>query len=193
MDSKFLKISCILLFAAAIAVNGNNTRSSSGSTRSNAEKVQLNAEKKITDLLLLNQKEPGNALVNNRLGYLYYSLGKYKNSEYHYKQALICNSKNVEARLGLYLVNMAGKEYAKAEAYCNQVISIDNLNYFGNLYLVYARMAQGKYRKAEIVCRKMLSAYPCNLTFLYLLKSNYNYQNLTKNAEQVQKEIDLLK
>jgi tetratricopeptide (TPR) repeat protein len=88
---------------------------------------------------------------------------------------------------------MASKEYAKAEEYCRAVKNIDNLNYYGNLYLVYAQMAQQKYQKAEIICRKMLFAYPCNITFLYLLKLNYTYQNQTKNAEQVQKDIDLLK
>jgi hypothetical protein len=53
-------------------------------------------------------------------------------------------------------------------------------------------MAQYKYQKAEIVCKKMLNAYPCDTTFLRLLKLNYTYQKQTKKAQQVQAQIELL-
>lgn len=132
-------------------------------------------------------------MINNRLGYLYYAIGKYKNSEYHYKQAVSYHTKNIEARLGLYLLSMANKDYDKAAAYCREVRSIDNLNYYGNLYLTYARMAQYKYSKAEATCRKMLTFYPCDITFLRLLKLNYTYQRQTKRAQQVQTDIDMLR
>ena len=192
MTKKCVKIICMILFATALLVNGASTRSTS-STASNAEKFRAANSKKITVLLRLQKKNPRDVMINNRLGYLYYAIGKYKNSEYHYKQAIAYNSKNIEARLGLYLLSMANKDYSKAAAYCREIRSIDNLNYYGNLYLTYARMAQYKYKKAESTCKKMLNIYPCNVTFLNLLKLNYTYQRQTKKAQQVQTDIEMLR
>ena len=194
MKSKFAKIVCVIMFAAALTVSGESSRSTSTSgTKSAAEKIRAANSKKITAMLRLYKKSPRDAMINNRLGYLYYAIGKYKNSEYHYKQAALYNTKNIEARLGLYLLSMANKDYDKAVAYCREVRSIDNLNYYGNLYLVYSRMAQYKYKKAEIVCKKMLAIYPCNTTFLRLLRLNYLYQKQTSKAQQVQADIEMLR
>jgi len=181
----------MIMFASALTVNGASTRStSSNDAKSNLEKIKKYNSKRIAVLL---KKEPKSAMLHNRLGYLYYAIGKYKNSEYHYKQAIIYNKKNIEARLGLYLLSTANKDYAKAVAYCREVRSIDNLNYYGNLYLTYARMAQYKYKKAELTCKKMLSIYPCDTTFLRLLRLNYIYQKQTKKAQQVQTNLQMLR
>ena len=188
----YLKIPCIILFAAALSVNGAS-RSSSNSAKSFAKKIQEYNSKRITELLEQYKKKPKNVILNNRLGYLYYAIGKYKNSEYHYKQAILYNSRNIEARLGLYLISSANKDYAQAAAYCREVKSIDNLNYYGNLYFVYAKMAQYKYKSAETVCRKMLAVYPCDTRFLRLLKLNYIYQKQTLKAAAVQANINMLK
>ena len=189
----YLKISCIILFAAVLSAQGANSRSSSNSTKSAAQKLQEYNSQRITELLELYKKNPKNVILNNRLGYLYYTIGKYKNSEYHYKQAILYNPKNIEARLGLYLISSANKDYIQAAAYCREVKSIDNLNYYGNLYFVYAKMAQYQYKSAETVCRKMLTVYPSDITFLRLLKLNYTYQKQPLKARQIQENIDILK
>ena len=186
----YVKNMCIILFAAGLAVNAAGTRSTSNSAKSNLEKIKKNNSKRITVLL---KKEPKNAMIHNRIAYLYYAIGKYRNSEYHYKKAISFNRKNIEARLGLYLLSTANKDYKQAAAYCREIISIDALNYYGNLYLSYAYMAQYKYKRAEIVCRKMLTSYPCDVTFLRLLKLNYTYQKQTEKARQVQTEIEILR
>ncbi len=198
MKRKYVQIACLILFASAVTVNGKISRlrfktKKYKSIKSSSTETTSYTSAKITSLLALNKKNPGSPLINNRLGYLYYSIGKYKNAEYHYKRAIIYNAKNIEARLGLYLLSMANKNYAKAEAYCRKVRSIDNLNYYGNLYLVYARMAQYKYKKAESVCKKMLAAYPCDTTFIGLLKLNYSYQKQTGKARKMQTYLDMLK
>ena len=189
----YAKIACIVLFVAALTVNAASTRSSSTSAKSVIEKIKTYNSKRITELLTLYKKNPRDAMLNNRLGYLYYAIGKYKNSEYHYKQSILYNKRNIEARLGLYLLSTANKDYSQAAAYCREVRSIDNLNYYGNLYLIYAKMAQYKYKSAETICKKMLNAYPCDTTFLRLLKLNYTYQKQTAKAQQVQEKIDILK
>lgn len=190
---KYFKIPCVILFTAVLSVHGANSRSSSTSTKSAAAKVQEYNSKRITELLVLYQKNPKDVTLNNRLGYLYYAIGKYKNSEYHYKQAILYNPKNIEARLGLYLISSVEKDYAQAAAYCREIKSIDNLNYYGNLYFVYAKMAQYNYKSAETVCKKMLAVYPSDITFLRLLKLSYTYQKQTLKARQVQENIDILK
>jgi len=186
----YVKSVCMILFAAGIAVNAASTRSTSSSVKSNLEKIKKNNSKRIAILL---KKEPKTAMLHNRIAYLYYTLGKYKNSEYHYKQAIQYNSRNIEARLGLYLISSANKDYAQAVTYCREIKSIDNLNYYGNLYFIYAKMAQHKYKSAAIACRKMLTAYPCDITFLRLLKLNYTYQKQALKAKQVQADIDILR
>ena len=194
MNNKCVKIVCMIMFAAALTVSGGSSRSTStNGTKSNAEKIKSANSKRITVLLRLYKKSPRDAMINNRLGYLYYVIGKYKNSEYHYEQSALYNKKNIEARLGLYLLSMANKDYAKAVAYCREVRSIDNLNYYGNLYLVYSRMAQYKYKKAETICKKMLTVYPCDITFLRLLRLNYTYQKQIKQAQQIQTYIEMLR
>jgi len=189
----YLKGMYIILFAAVLSVQGANSRSSSASTKSVAEKIQQYNSQRITKLLELYKKNPKDVTLNNRLGYLYYIIGKYKNSEYHYKQAILYNPKNIEARLGLYLISSANKDYVQAAAYCREVKSIDNYNYYGNLYFVYAKMAQYKYKSAETVCKKMLTVYPSDITFLRLLKLNYTYQKQNLKARQIQEKIDILK
>jgi len=190
MTKQYAICICMIVFVATLTVNGASTRSTSSTTKTMLEKIRSVNSKKITILL---KKEQNSAMINNRLGYLYYAIGKYRNSEFHYKKAIQYNSKNIEARLGLYLLSMANKDYSKAAAYCREVRSIDNLNYYGNLYYTYARMAQYKYQSAETTCKKMLTVYPCDTTFLRLLKLNYTYQKQTKKAQKVQSDIELLR
>jgi tetratricopeptide (TPR) repeat protein len=206
MKKQYLKIICLILFATTLNISGKNSRSgfyrpksfrskpsTSTISRSNSVKSTNGDSKEITTLLNLRKKNPTSSIINDRLGWLYYSIGKYSSAEYYYKKSLKYNETNIEARLGLYFTSMATKNYKKAESYCRQVIKIDKLNYYGNLYLVYSQMAQVKYKHAEMVCKKMLAVYPCDTTFMGLLKSNYTYQKQTKKAQKMQNYLDLLK
>jgi len=167
-------------------LNPGNTKTTSISSKSSTtEKIKI--------LLSVLKKDPANPSINNRLGYLYYSTKKYKQAEYYYKKGIAYNAKNIQARLGLYNINMLNKNYAKAIAYCREVRRIDNLNYHGNLYLIYARMAQKNYKSAAATCKKMLSVYPSDKTFLGLLKLNYTYQKQTSKAQQIQTKLDILR
>jgi tetratricopeptide (TPR) repeat protein len=185
-----MKIKIIgILFLIACNLNAASSRP----INSNSEKTKNVHSEKITKLLNAHEKTPEDTVINNRLGYLYYLIGKYKNSEYHYKKAITSNPQNIESRLGLYLLSMADKDYQTAELYCRQINDIDRFNYYGNLYFVNALASQGKYNKAVIICNKMLNLYPCDLVFLRLLKNIYTYQKDTKKAEEVQARLDLLK
>jgi len=220
MKIKYFKIICLIIFT--LAANSGFTKPKrpplrswkkpSYSTKaktsyksttvedlnpSNTKKTSINSKsstsEKIKILLSVLKKDPANPSINNRLGYLYYSTKKYKQAEYYYKKGIAYNAKNIQARLGLYLLATANKDYNKAAAYCREVRRIDNLNYYGNLYYTYARMAQYKYKSAETTCKKMLTVYPCDTTFLRLLKLNYTYQKQTSKAQQIQTKLDILK
>ena len=206
MKKKCLRTARLVVFAIAVVSGiGWQSRSKhwrgSKSTSTNSSRTtktititsQLSNSAKIKALLNLLKKDPSSSLICNRLAYLYYSEKKYTNAEYYYKKAITYNSRNIEARLGLYLVNMVKKNYAQAATYCRQVKSIDNLNYYGNLYHAYARMAQYSYKSAEQTCKKMLAVYPTDKTFLRLLKLNYYYQKQTNKAKQIQTYLDMLR
>ncbi|MCF6176829.1 MAG: tetratricopeptide repeat protein [Victivallaceae bacterium] len=216
MKNQYVKIVCLILFVTTLTVSGKRSRTgfyrpksfrskpgsfstttssstNSSSTTMSSVKSTAGDSKAITELLNLRKKDPTSSIINDRLGWLYYLSGKYSRAEYYYKKSLKYNETNVEARLGLYFTSMAIKDYKKAESYCRQVIKIDKLNYYGNLYLVYAQMAQAKYKHAEMVCKKMLAVYPCDTTFMGLLKSNYTYQKKSKSAQKMQNYLDLLK
>jgi tetratricopeptide (TPR) repeat protein len=181
MKFKAVNILLLLTCLCAFSINAAGSR-------------QLSSDsEKITKLLNAHEKAPQNVMINNRLGYLYYLIGKYKNSEYHYKKAISDNPGNIEARLGLYLLSIADKDYEAAEQYCRQISDIDRFNYYGNLYFVNVLNMQGKYSKAAVICNKMLNIYPCNITFLKLLKNTYTYSKESEKAAEVQVRLDLLK
>jgi tetratricopeptide (TPR) repeat protein len=206
MKNKSLKVVFLIVFAVAV-ISGigwqrrtkskhrisPSSSSNSSTTKASSISSTSSTYTKINFLLASLKKDPTSALINNRLAYLYYSTKKYKQAEYYYKKSIVANSKNIEARLGLYNICMINKKYSQAATYCREVRSIDNLNYYGNLYHAYARMAQYNYKSAEATCKKMLKVYPCDKTFLGLLKLNYYYQKQTNNAKQIQTYLDMLR
>lgn len=206
MKKKSLRVVFLIVFAVVIISGIGWTRrtkskhrvspsASSKSITTNVSSISntSSTSTKINFLLALLKKDPTSALINNRLAYLYYSTKKYKQAKYYYKKSIASNSKNIEARLGLYNICMISKNYSQAATYCREVRSIDNLNYYGNLYHAYARMAQYNYKSAEATCKKMLKVYPCDKTFLGLLKLNYYYQKETNNAKQIQIYLNMLR
>jgi Tfp pilus assembly protein PilF len=126
MKKNCLRTACLVVFAIAV-VSGigwqsrskhwRGSKSTNGLSAANSLNSsmtsQLSNSAKIKALLSLLKKDPSSALICNRLAYLYYSEKKYTSAEYYYKKAITYNSRNIEARLGLYLVNMVKKNYVR--------------------------------------------------------------------------------
>jgi len=104
--------------------------------------------------------------VNNRLGYLNYLNGKYKNSEVHYKQAISALPDSLAPKLGLMLVYIAAKNSEEASKVGYQILSRDYYNYYGNLRLAYILRLTDKLEIAEKIIIKMLTLYPSDVLFL---------------------------
>jgi len=104
--------------------------------------------------------------VNNRLGYLNYLNGKYKNSEVHYKLAISALPDSLSPKLGLMLVYIAAKNSEDASKLGYQVLSRDYYNYYGNLRLAYILRLTDKLEIAEKILIKMLILYPSDVLYL---------------------------
>ncbi|ADY73507.1 Tetratricopeptide TPR_1 repeat-containing protein [Desulfurobacterium thermolithotrophum DSM 11699] len=146
----------------------------------------------IKALMPIYQSYPNGYTVNLRLGWLYYLLKKYANSEYHYKKALKVIPTSVEAMLGLSLSYMAQERWNDVESLMYQVLKVDYYNYYGNLRLCIALRKQKKFSISETVARKMLSIYPTDVNFLNELAISLYSQGKKSYARSIFKDVLIL-
>ncbi len=135
---------------------------------------------------------PQGYTVNLRLGWLYYLMGRYANSEYHYKKALTAIPSSVEAMLGLSLPYMAQKRWKKVENLMLKVIKVDFYNYYANLRLCYVFRKERRFDSCEKIARKMLSIYPTDVNFLLELAFSLYFEGKKKYSESILKDILIL-
>ena len=135
---------------------------------------------------------PNGYAVNLRLGWLYYLMGKYDNSEYHYRKADKVISTSVESKLGLSLPLMAQERWSDAEQVLYKVIAIDYYNYYGNLRLAKVLGKEKKYKQQVAVALKMLNIYPTSVPFLVVLGEGYYHLGDLKKAEEIFKNVLIL-
>ena len=154
---------------------------SAGTTESTIRKLQAkyNTEKK-------------DYYTNIRLGFLYCSIHKYANADFHYQNAEKIKKKSIEPLLGLYYVNIALKQYKKAESYCKKIIRIDPKNYYGNLYFIYSQMGQKQYAAALKYALKMRKIYPADISLIFALKNIYTGLQQSEEAEKIQRIATLM-
>ena len=135
---------------------------------------------------------PDSYTVNLRLGWLYYLMGKYANSVYHYKKADRAIPSSVESKLGLSLPLIAQERWGEAEQVLYRVLAIDYYNYYGNLRLAKVLGEEGKYNQQIAVALKMLNIYPTGVPFLVLLGEGYYHLGNLKRAEEIFKNVLIL-
>ena len=135
---------------------------------------------------------PDSYTVNLRLGWLYYLMGKYANSVYHYKKADSAIPSSVESKLGLSLPLIAQERWGEAEQVLYRVLAIDYYNYYGNLRLAKVLGEEGKYKQQIAVALKMLNIYPTAVPFLVFLGSGYYHLGNLKRAEEIFKNVLVL-
>ena len=154
--------------------------------------TQTTLEKSIQKNLINYNKNTQDYATNVRLGWLYYSYGKYTNALHHYKNATAKNNSSIEAKLGLVLVYLATKNYLKAEKQCLSIIKIDSLNFNARLYLNDAQVALKKFTNAETHLNLLLKYYPANSTVLYRQAYLYQLWGKTVKAAAINKKIAAL-
>ena len=146
----------------------------------------------IKALMPVYQNYPDGYTVNLRLGWLYYLMQKYANSEYHYEKALKSIPSSVEAMLGLSLPFMAQNRWNDVEPLMYRVLKIDYYNYYGNLRLCIALRNLKKFSISEAVARKMLSIYPTDVNFLNELAISLYYQDKKSYAKSLFEDVLIL-
>ncbi len=149
-------------------------------------------KKAIEALMPVYKAYPDGYAVNLRLGWLYYLLGKYSNSEYHYTKAVKVAPSSVEAKLGLTLPLMAQDRWSKVEETSYQILKIDYYNYYGNLRLSYALRNEGKFSLAEAVDRKMLLLYPTSVDFLLELALSLYGEGKYSSSKEILRNLLIL-
>ena len=142
-------------------------------------------KKAIESLMPIYKTYPKGYTVNLRLGWLYYLLKNYANSEFHYNIALKIIPSSVEAMLGLSLPLMAQGRWKAVEKLMYRVLKVDYYNYYGNLRLCLALIKQKKYSIAEKVARKMLAIYPTDVKFLNYLAETLYYKGKITYAKSI--------
>ncbi|OMH40002.1 hypothetical protein BLW93_07580 [Desulfurobacterium indicum] len=146
----------------------------------------------IKALMPVYEAYPKGYTVNLRLGWLYYLMGKYKNSEVHYRKAVEAIPSSVEAKLGLALPLMAEKRWSDVESLMYKVLKTDYYNFYGNLRLAIALRNEGKGKLAEQISRKMLALYPSNIAFLTELGLDLIAQGKKKEAYSIFNDVLIL-
>ena len=146
----------------------------------------------IKALMPVYQSYPDGYTVNLRLGWLYYLMQKYANSEYHYGKALKAVPSSVEAMLGLSLPFMAQDRWNDVESLMYRVLKIDYYNYYGNLRLCIALRNLKKFSTSEAVARKMLSIYPTDVNFLNELAISLYYRDKKSYARTLFEDVLVL-
>jgi tetratricopeptide (TPR) repeat protein len=135
---------------------------------------------------------PNSYTVNLRLGWLFYLLKKYQNSEFHYRNAIKAIPTSAEAKLGLTLPLMAQQKWQDTEKVIYQILKVDYYNYYANLRLCYVFEKEKKYPLMQTVSQKMLALYPTSVPFLVYLAKSYYYLGNMKKAEKLFKDILIL-
>ncbi|WP_456396582.1 tetratricopeptide repeat protein [Desulfurobacterium sp.] len=143
-------------------------------------------------LMPIYKTYPNGYTVNLRLGWLYYLMGKYKNSEVHYRKAIEAIPSSIEAKLGLALPLMAEKRWSDVESLMYKVLKTDYYNFYGNLRLAIALRNEDKGKLAEQISRKMLALYPSNVAFLTELGLDLIAQGKKKEAYSIFNDVLIL-
>ncbi len=146
----------------------------------------------IKSLQLIYQAYPKVYGINNRLGYLYRLNRQFKNSEYHYKQAIQALPDALSPRLGLMLTYLQMEAFDEANRLGFQIINIDFYNYYGNLRLAYGLRLIGNNEMAEKILLKMLARYPSDALYLTELGLLTLSNGEVERAYAIMKDVQIL-
>lgn len=106
------------------------------------------------------QKFSSEYLFNIRLGWLYYSTGKFEKSLEYYNKSISIEPKNIESQIGAtYPLAEMGKQPEIIQRY-QTILKMDPMNYSANLYLGQIYLLAGDYTQAKGLIEKAQEQYP---------------------------------
>ena len=193
----FLLLSVGLVFASSNIITKNNTKNNNNKNsviKSNITNkklffisYKLEKEKKLTFAIavLLDIKNcKYKYLLNYRIGWLYFKIGKYDKSIKYLNKALIFFPNSFEVKILLVRDYIALKNYKLALNILESILRKDYYNYYANYYTAKLLLKEKNFKISKEIIYKMLNFYPSNYRFLKLLevlskktndKKTYNY------------------
>lgn len=107
--------------------------------------------------------------INLRLGWLYYSYGKYVESNTYYQKALALLPLSIEAKFGKILPLAALEKWEEVEALYLDILKIDSKNTLANYRLGLLLYGQNKFEASEKYFRQVVNLYPFDYDSLLML------------------------
>ncbi|MBX2991681.1 MAG: tetratricopeptide repeat protein [Bacteroidetes bacterium] len=118
-------------------------------------------QKAVRSLLDVYKENKNDYLINIRLGWLYYSLMNYEESNKYYTQAnTIANNKSIEALLGRTLPLSALNDWENVQATYRAILKLDPMHFTANLRLGQILLNNGEYDEARRHLEKVHTGYP---------------------------------
>ena len=106
------------------------------------------------------KKYSGDYLFNVRLGWLYYSIGKFEKSLEYYNKAISIEPKNIESQVGATYPLAKMEKQAEIIQRYQTILKMDPMNYTANLYLGQIYLLKEKYTQAKELIQKAQEQYP---------------------------------
>lgn len=142
--------------------------------------------KAIEVLSKVYEENKNDYLINLRLGWLYYSSGKFSESKTYYKKAVeLSGSNNIEAMLGLTFPLSYLEEWAEIELIYNNILKIDSNNYTANLRLGQIYLNKADYKNAKAHLEKIYNYYKSDYEINTSLSWTYFYLGESKKAKEL--------
>jgi len=139
----------------------------------------------IERMIQIYKGEPNDYFVNLRLGWLFYSNGKYKNAEDHYSRAAGITPTSVEPLLGLSLTLVTEENWTQVLQTCEELLKRDPNNYLGQQRKIQAYLKLNRFSEAAQTASEVLKMYPTDAVFLEQRGYALQQQEKTEEARSV--------
>lgn len=189
---KILAAAVVLFVFAAMPVKAQEEEFKRAYADSIGYEKALDYDTAVKYMLAIRATTVNSYAINYRLGWLYYSSGKYADSRVAYQSAIRLNPASLEAKLGYSSTLLALGRWDEAEFVAKQVIKTDANNYYANLRLSYSLRMQKKASAAEKLVNDMLALYPSDVNFMVELAFAYLGQNNPAAAKRTFNDVLML-
>ncbi len=131
--------------------------------------------------------------INLRLGWLYYSMKNYTQSEAYYQKAVKLKPYSIEAKLGFVKPLSALESWDKVVTLYDEIIKIDQQNYTANYWLGVIYYNRKKYEQASKLFEKLVNLYPFDYDTNHMLAWSYLNSGRSNDAKIIFQKAMLIR
>ena len=135
------------------------------------------------------EKYPRHEFAHLRLGWLNYLQGNHNDAIDEYKNAMVINSKSLDAKLGIILPMLAQQRWREAAYYSRQVIEVAPWNYYAHIRLMICEEAEGQWEALQKHASEATQRYPSDATIQVYLARAYVRLGKATQARVVYEEV----